>query len=99
MDTTKNLKPGDFIAEERYIVKTPEGEECTYTMTLEKSGAFEYGNGTCMTLKCEVNGKRCMNQYYDTRYCNFAPNGEGFKDWSLKWIKNYCREDCTIERA
>lgn len=91
------LNPGDFIAEEKYIVTTPEGEVINFTMTLEKSGAFDYGNGTCMTLHCDVKG--CWDQHYDTRYCKFAPTGDGFHEWSLEWLKDYCRPGCTIERA
>ena len=91
-----NLKPGDVIAEEKYLVKV-DGEEFIYTMILEKSGAFSYGNGTCMTLKCSEKG--VGDQHFDTRYCDFAPSGDGFHKWSYEWLKNYCRQDCVIERV
>lgn len=91
-----NLKPGDKIAEEKYLVKV-DGLVITYTLTLEKSGAFDYGNGTCMTVHCDYKGS--MDQHYDTRYCGFAPTAEAFHEWSMEWMKGYCRPDAVIERA
>ena len=97
----ENLKPGDVIATEKYLVKV-DGDEYLYTMTLEKSGAFDYGNGTCMGVECRENkegGKRFMTQGYDTRYCNGMATPELFHNWSLEWLTNYCRPECVIERA
>ena len=47
----ENLKPGDVISTDKYIVKVDE-YEYLYTMILEKSGAFDYGNNTCMGVEC-----------------------------------------------
>lgn len=97
----ENLKPGDVIATEKYIVKV-DRYEYLYTMTLEKSGAFDYGNSTCMGVQCRENkegGKRFMDQGYDTRYCDNMHTPELFHEWSLKWLKDYCRPDAVIERA
>ena len=91
-----NLKPGDKIAEEKYTVKV-DGEVIHYTMTLEKSGAFDYGNGTCMTVHDDYPGT--WDQHYDTRYCDGLHKPELFRDWSYEWLKNYLRPDCVIERA
>lgn len=96
-----NLKPGDVIAKEKYLVKV-DGLEFLYTMILEKSGAFAYGNETCMTVQCKENkegGKQYMDQGYDTRYCSGMATPELFHDWSMEWLKNYCRPECVIERA
>ena len=99
METTKTRNPGEIITKEEYLVKTPEGETFIYTMILEASGAFSYGNQTCMTLKCrEENGIKYTDQYYDTRYCKFASDGKGFREWSAGWIEDYCRPGCSIER-
>ena len=100
-----NLKPGDVIATEKYIVKVKDHEDkhqYLYTMILSKSGAFDYGNGTCMEVQCRENkedGKQYMNQYYDTRYCKDMATPELFHEWSMEWLKNYCRPDAVIERA
>lgn len=96
-----NLKPGDVIATEKYLVKV-DGYEYLYTMTLSKSGAFDYGNGTCMlveTRENKENGKRFMDQSYDTRYCTGMATPELFHNWSMQWLKEYCRPDAVIERA
>lgn len=91
-----NLKPGDVISEEKFIVKV-DGITINYTMTLMKSGAFDYGNGTCMVVHNDYPGS--MDQSYDTRYCKHMSTPELFHDWSLEWLKDYCRPDCVIERA
>lgn len=96
-----NLKPGDVIATEKYLVKV-DGYEYLYTMILSKSGAFNYGNGTCMGVECRENkegGKQFMTQGYDTRYCTGMATPELFHDWSMQWLKDYCRPDAVIERA
>lgn len=45
--------------------------ETTVHATLEKSGAFDYGNGTCMSLKW---ADQKMTHWYDTRYSNVSPD-------------------------
>ena len=92
----KDLKPGDVIAKEQYVVKV-DGKTINYTLTLERSGAFDYGNGTCMTVHTDWKGS--MDQYYDTRYCSFAPTPKAFRDWSLEWLKRTLRPECEIERS
>lgn len=44
--------------------------ETTVHATLEKSGAFDYGNGTCMVFKWADSP---MPHCYDTRYCDVTP--------------------------
>ena len=84
------------IAQEQYTV-TVDGVTYLYTLTLEKSGAFSYGNGTCMVVSVDAPG--VPDNYYDTRYCGNMHTPELFHDWSLKWLKDYCRPDAVIARA
>lgn len=90
-----NLKPGDVIATEKYLVKVA-GHNITYTMTLEKSGCFDYGNGTCVVVENDYPGS--MTECIDTRYCTGMGTPELFHDWSMQWLKDYCRSDAVIER-
>ena len=92
----ENLKPGDVIATEKYIVKVDD-MTINYTMTLEKSGAFSYGNGTCVGVHNDYPGS--MDMGIDTRYCTGMATPELFHDWSMQWLKDYCRPDAVIERA
>lgn len=92
----ENLKPGDVIATEKYIVKVDD-LTINYTMTLSKSGSFSYGNGTCMAVENDYPGS--MLESYDTRYCTGMATPELFHEWSMEWLKNYCRSDAVIERA
>ena len=92
----ENLKPGDVIATEKYIVKVDD-LTINYTMALEKSGAFSYGNGTCVGVVNDYPGSMPIG--IDTRYCTGIATPELFHDWSLKWLKDYCRPDAVIERA
>ena len=60
------------------------------------------GNVRVKSVKCRENkegGQRFMTQGYDTRYCDLTPTGDGFHEWSLEWLKKYCRPDSVIERA
>jgi len=92
-----SYKPGDTIAKEHYKVTTPEGSVVNYTMTLEKSGAFAYGNETCVSVSVDYPGVWDMG--IDTRYCDGCNSPEAFRDWSLEWLKSECRKGCTIERV
>ena len=83
-----------MISEEKYLV-TCNGKKYEYRLTLEKSGAFAYGNGTCMAMYVDDN----FIDIFDTRYSDFDGTAEQFHDWSLECLKSYCRKDCTIERA
>ena len=92
----ENLKPGDVIATEKHIVKVDD-LTINYTMTLAKSGAFSYGNGTCVGVENDYPGSMPIS--IDTRYCTGIATPELFHEWSLKWLKDYCRPDAVIERA
>lgn len=91
------LKPGDKIAEEKFIVTIPEdGTVIHYTITLEKSGAFAYGNQTCVTVHNNYIGT--ADEHYDTRYVTECSTVEGFREWALKHLRKNLRPDCKIER-
>ena len=92
-----NFKPGDKIAEEKFIVTIPEdGTVIHYVYTLEKSGAFAYGNGTCVTVRNNYNGQQF--DVFDTRYCPQCATVEGFREWAAYHLRKNLRPDCKIER-
>ena len=91
------FKPGDKIAEEKFIVTIPEdGTVIHYTITLEKSGAFAYGNQTCVTVHDDYPGT--WDKHFDTRYIAECSTVEGFREWALKHLRHELRKDCKIER-
>lgn len=53
-----------------------------YRFTLEKSGCFNYGNGTCVVLTVNGERKECI----DTRYIKELP--ESFNEWCDTQIRN-----------
>lgn len=89
-------KPGDTIAKEHYKVTTPEGGVVNYTIELSKSGAFAYGNQTCMLVSVDYPG--VWDESYDTRYCDGCNTPERFREWSIEFLKSKCREGCKVER-
>ena len=92
-----NYKPGDKIAEEKFIVTIPEdGTVIHYTVTLEKSGAFAYGNQTCVTVHDDYPGT--WDNHYDTRYTKECSTVEGFRAWAFDFLKKSLRPDALIER-
>ena len=91
-----SFKPGEVITECVYKVTTPNGSEHLYAMTLEKSGAFSYGNETCVGVHLVNGGNPDFG--IDTRYENGCNTPDKFKSWSLSWLRDYCRPDCKIER-
>ena len=91
------FKPGDMIAEEKFIVTIPDdGTVLHYLITLSKSGGFAYGNGTCVRVHDDYPGTQ--DRYYDTRYETGCSTVEGFREWALKYLRNNLRPDCKIER-
>ena len=92
-----NFKPGDMIAEEKFIVTIPDdGTVIHYLITLSKSGGFAYGNGTCVRVHDDYPGTQ--DRYYDTRYETGCSTVEGFHEWALKYLRKNLRPDCKIER-
>ena len=91
------FKPGDMIAEEKFIVTIPEdGTVIRYTISLLKSGGFAYGNGTRVRVHNDYKGSD--DQYYDTRYQTKCSTVEGFREWAFTFLRGNLRPDCKIER-
>ena len=85
-----NLKPGDIIEQRDFDVETPDGAIHRYTLTLEKSCMFEYGNGTCVALK--VDGK--FYTMFDTRYAVGIVGN--FRDWAWERVNAVLRDICIV---
>ena len=64
----------------------------TITATLEKSGAFAYGNGTCMILRWS---DRRMSDLYDTRYSAVSP--KNFTKFAKEQIESMVLDTITVE--
>ena len=68
--------------------------DTTVTLELQKSGAFQYGNGTCVGWT--ENG---YTQVYDTRYDrSLYRDGSNFHDWALNFVKERINPSLAIER-
>lgn len=84
------LKPGDVIEKQEFDVETSCGKTFRYVLTLEKSGSFSYGNGTCVSVT--IDGKHdCA---IDTRYC--AGIVEDFRGWAVEWVYTETQAGCLI---
>ena len=84
------LKPGDVITKQEFDVVTPENETFRYALTLEKSAAFNYGNGTCVSVT--IDGKHYCA--IDTRYCTGIV--DDFRGWAQEWVYMETRAGCLI---
>ena len=90
-------KPGDMIAEEKFLVTIPEdGTVIHYVVTLAKSGANAYGNKTCVMVHDDYPGTQ--DRYYDTRYETGCSTVESFREWAFNLLRKGLRPDCKIER-
>ena len=86
----------NIIATENFILVDGD-EKHEIRLELSKSGAFDYGNGTCMGLY--LDGK--FRDAYDTRYNSGCNTPEKFHKWSMEFIENEMdkRFDITRVRA
>jgi hypothetical protein len=66
--------------------------ETTVHATLEKSGAFEYGNGTCMVLKW---ADQPAPHLYDTRYCDVS--AENFTEFARRELEAQTLDTIHVE--
>ena len=72
----------------------------TFTATLQKSGAFEYGNGTMVAIEwgAMANGRTPEEKLLDTRYCKIEKTPKGFESWLREWFsENYSEHVLTID--
>lgn len=67
-----------------------------FTARLEKSKAFEYGNGSCVIIKfgAMLNGRTPESKYFDTRYEKGIT--KSFKEWVVKYFQNNYYEHTLI---
>lgn len=84
-----------IVAFEQYTLTLEDGTETDVRLELVTSGAFSYGNSTCMAFY--EDGK--LRESFDTRYEKGCNTPEQFHDWSFKWLKGYCRPTVKVERA
>lgn len=77
---------------------TDYGYECKdeiYRFELWESGAFHYGNATCVVLVRERDGQK---DTFDTRYdTTLHRDGSNFRTWALKAARQYFNANLTIE--
>ena len=66
--------------------------EATVHATLETSGAFDYGNGTCMGLKWSDQPR---TKWYDTRYCKV--NKENFTRFAKSQLESEVLDTIKVE--
>ena len=63
-------------------------------LVLNESGAFAYGNQTCMT---RYEDDRFVDSY-DTRYVAGCNSPEAFHKWSLEFVKETVRPTIKVSR-
>ena len=79
------MKKKELFAEKKFKVTFKNIPEVTYnvTITRDKSGAFNYGNGTCVVVK----GIGDMPMVYDTRYDGSVM--KDFNGWCNEFLEGY----------
>ena len=80
----------EAIKTRKYIVSI-NGETYHQRLELHKSGAFDYGNGTCVEYYDGLNQRPTM---YDTRYETGIVGN--FENWADEFIKSLCSPKCEI---
>ncbi|MBQ1314478.1 MAG: hypothetical protein IIY48_07985 [Clostridia bacterium] len=85
----------DIIATEKFKVELY-GKTYDCEAKLLPSGAFQYGNQTCVVV--EINDG-APPRLYDTRYEQGCSTPELFHDWALELLKTTLNPDCVITRA
>ncbi len=63
------------------------------TLECRKSGAFQYGNGTCVGWT--ENGNTTV---YDTRYEKFSANAKSFRQWAPAFVRSQVCKSLQVER-
>lgn len=69
-----------------------------FTATLDKSCAFDYGNGTCVVIKFGAmqNGRTPESKLFDTRYEKGIT--KNFKNWLIGYFeREYCEHTLVFE--
>ena len=84
----------DTITTQKYLIEL-EGKTYNCETKLMASGAFQYGNQTCMVVTINDGAPPRL---YDTRYEKGCSTPELFRDWSLEFLKQTLDPDCIITR-
>lgn len=81
-----------IIATENFRI-TGDGVDMPVTMELSESGAFAYGNRTCVHMRIGGN-----DEYFDTRYdTTLRRDGSNFRDWAKGFLLGYVRKGLTVD--
>ena len=84
-----------MIAQENFKLTLEDESQITVKLELCKSGAFQYGNHTCVAWY--ESGK--LKNTYDTRYEIGCNTPEAFHEWSFEFVKSQVRKTIDVERA
>lgn len=74
-------------------------EKYTATLELVPSGCFAYGNKHAVIFKRYEDGVQLGVDCYDARYDSKFNTAETFAANALDFVKNYFRDDFTIEQT
>lgn len=85
-------KAYEVFASKKYRI-TFEGETHEYELSLEESGAFQYGNQKCIGLTKD--GK--TYDVFDVRYEQKFADAESFYDNIDAFVKEVFADECVIE--
>ena len=84
-----------MIAQENFKITLEDGEKIAVSLELHESGAFEYGNKTCVAWY--ENGK--LKDTFDTRYERGCNSTVAFREWAVEFVKKQVRDTVRVERA
>ena len=85
------IKMSEAIKTRKYAI-TLNGETYHHRVELHESGAFQYGNQTCVA---HYDGLNPNPTVYDTRYESGIVSN--FEKWADDFIKNWCNPKCEIK--
>ena len=83
------------IAVEKFRIEM-EGKNYDCEMKLMPSGAFQYGNQTCMVVTINDGAPP---RFYDTRYEAGCSSAERFREWSADFLRRTLDPACVITRT
>ena len=90
MNEEKNV-----IAIEKFRIEL-DGATYDCEMKLMPSGAFQYGNQTCLLVTINDGAPP---RFYDTRYEPGCSSAESFHKWSESFLRQTLNPACVITRA
>lgn len=69
----------------RFNVTLSDGDVLRVQTELAKSGAFDYGNGTCVIVTVNEDDY----QIFDTRYLDACYSVDGYREYFSQWVKSH----------